>query len=43
MQYPQPEQIVYLTSNWNYSLDSAIKSDYVVEDRNAGGLIGSLN
>jgi cell division protein FtsL len=43
MQYPQPEQIVYLTSNWNYSLDSAIKSDYVVEDRNAGGLIGALN
>ena len=43
MQYPQPEQIVYLTSNWKYSLDSAAKSDYVVEDRNTTGNDGTMN
>lgn len=43
MQYPQTEQVVYLTSNWNYALDSTMKSDYVVEDRNSGNLSDTLN
>jgi cell division protein FtsL len=43
MQYPQPEQIVYLTSNWKYSLDSASKSDYVLEDRTTAGTEGIPN
>jgi cell division protein FtsL len=43
MQYPQPEQLVYLTSNWKYTLDSASKSDYVVEDKQTGAVNGSLN
>lgn len=43
MQYPQPEQIVYLTSNWKYSLDSASKSDYVVEDKMTAGTDSALN
>ena len=43
MQYPQPEQIVYLTSNWKYSLDSTQKSDYVVEDGMTAGQESTVN
>jgi cell division protein FtsL len=29
MQYPQPEQIVYIKSNWNYALDKPSQNKYL--------------
>lgn len=32
MQYPQPEQIVYLQSNWHYALDKDSRSKYLSKE-----------
>ena len=32
MQYPQPEQIVYLQSNWHYALDKDTRTKYLSKE-----------